>query len=77
MSVDAVIYHWEMVSVATEEGREGLGLLIQDLAEYFYANDGIIASTQPERLQRLFGILTGLFNRVGLKKNTQKTVSMA
>ena len=74
--VEAVIRHWVAVVAATEEGMEGLGLLIWDLAEYFYANNGIVASNQPERLQREFEVLTGLLDRVGLRKNTRKTVSM-
>ena len=38
---------------------------------------GLVASTQPESLQRAFDVLTGLFDRVGLRTNTNKTVSMA
>ena len=75
--MDAVICQWVTVVEATEEGMEGLGLLIWDLAEYFYANNGIVASNQPERLQREFEVLTGLLDRVGLRKNTRKTVIMA
>ena len=41
-----------------------------------YANDGLVASTQPQMLQREFEVLTGLFDRVGLRENTQKTASM-
>ena len=47
---------------------------IQDLVDCFCANNGLVASTQPERLQRAFDVLTGLFNEVGLSTNTQKTV---
>ena len=46
----------------------GLGLTILYLAAYFYSDDGLVESTQPERLQRAFDILTDLFNRVGLRK---------
>ena len=45
--VDAVIRHWVTVVAATEAGTEGLGLLIWDLVAYFYADDGLVASTQP------------------------------
>ena len=41
-----------------------------------YAEDELVALTQLERLQRAFSVLTGLFDRVGLRKNTRKTVSM-
>ena len=65
-----------MVVTPTEAGTGGLGLTIINLAAYFYANYGLVASTQPERLQRVFGILTGLFDWVGLQTNTSKTVGM-
>ena len=75
--VDTVIRHWVKVVAPTEEGIEGIGLLIRDLAAYFYSDNGIITLNQPERLQRVVDILSGLFERVGLRKNTPKTVSMA
>ena len=65
-----------MVVTPTEAGTGGLGLTIINLAAYFYANYGLVASTQPEMLQRVFGILTGLFDWVGLRKNTVNTVGM-
>ena len=77
MVVDAVISHWVTVVAPTKEEIEGLGLSIQDLAAYFYADDGLVASTQPERLQREFDVLTGLFDQVGLRTNTRKTVIIA
>ena len=49
---------------------------IRDLAVYFYADNGLFASTQPERLQRAFKLLTGLFEKVFLRTSTWKTVSM-
>ena len=49
--VDAVICHWVAVVAATEAGTEVLELSIQDLATYFYADDGIVASAQTERLE--------------------------
>ena len=68
-----------MVTVVapTKDGREGLGMSIQDLAAYFYAENDLVTLTQLERLQRVFDLLTGLLDRVGLRKNTKKTVSMA
>ena len=40
-------------------------------------DDGMVASTDPRWLQWAFTILVGLFDRVGLKTNQRKTVSMA
>ena len=64
--VYAVICHWTTVVPPTEESTGGLGLTIIDMAAYFYANDGLMASTQPKRLHRVFDVLTGLFEGVGL-----------
>ena len=74
---DTIIRHWVTVVEAKEEGMEGLGMLIQDLAAYFYADGELFALKKPERLQRVFDFLTGLFDRVSLIANTRKTVSMA
>ena len=41
---------------------------------FFYADYGLIASLWTEMLQRLFNILTNLFDRVGLRTNVRKTV---
>ena len=45
--VDAVICHRVAVVIPTEKGTGSLGLTIIDLAAYFYADGGLIASTQP------------------------------
>ena len=76
MVVDAVICHWVTVVTPTEAGTGGLGLTIINMAAYFYAKKSLVASNQPERLQRLFDVLTRLFNQVGLWINTAKTVGM-
>ena len=51
-------------------------MIIFDLAAYLYADDGLVESTQLKRLQRAFDVLTGLFGRFGLMKNTAKTFGM-
>ena len=70
MVVDDIICHWVTVMTQTEAGTGGLGLTIIDMAAYFYANGGLVVLTQPERLQRAFDVITCLFDRVGLRKNT-------
>ena len=45
-------------------------------AELFYVDDGLVASTYPGWLQSPFRMLTGMFNRVGLRKNLCKTVGV-
>ena len=51
--VDTIIRHWVIVVAATEAGAGGLGFLIQELATNFNSDNGIVASTQPERPQNL------------------------
>ena len=74
--VDAFIRHWVTVVDPTEDGMERLGLQIRDLVWYLYADDGLVTLTQPERLQRAFDVLTGLFDWVSLRTNKRNTVSM-
>ena len=74
--VDTIICHWLTMVAATEAGIELLVLLIWYLVEYFSANDGIIASTQSERLQRSFDVLAGLFGHVGLRTIMRNMVSV-
>ena len=50
--------------------------MILDLVSYFYYDNEIFALPQLLRLNRVFDVLTGLFNRFGLRKNMQRTVSM-
>ena len=64
MVVNSIIHHWVTVVAEIEEGPEGLGMSIWDLAAYFYSYNGLIASNQTERLQRVFAILIGLFDQV-------------
>ena len=43
--VEAIIIHWMTVVAPTKESMDGLGLSIRELAAYFYADDGFVAST--------------------------------
>ena len=54
-----------------ERGKEG-----RHQAALFYADDGMVVSSNPRWLQWGFNALVGLFDRVGLHKNLGKTVSM-
>ena len=56
MIMDAIIRHWVTVAAPPTDGLEGLSLLIREMETYFYSSDGLIASTQPERLQRVFSV---------------------
>ena len=74
--VDAVVCHWVTLAVEEaetqgERGREG-----RHQAALFYADDGMVALSDPRWLQWAFNTLVGLFDRVGLHTNLGKTVSM-
>ena len=74
--VDAVVRHW--VTMALEEakkrGEKGKGGRHQ--AALFYADDGMLALSDPCWLQWEFNALVSLFERVGLRTNVGKAVSM-
>ena len=75
--VDAVVRQWLRLSTQEAEKRGERGRERQHQAALSYADDRMIASTDPRWLQWAFTILVGLFDRVGLKTNQRKTVSMA
>ena len=45
-------------------------------AAFFYAENGLVVSTNPDCLKGAFDTLTGLFDRVELRTNVGKTVGM-
>ena len=73
--VDAVVRHWlEGLQNATEEkgatGREG------HFSAVFYAKDRMVGASDPAWLQGAFSALVAIFDRIGLRTNVDKTVSM-
>ena len=74
--VDAVVCHWLLLAMQEAERRGERGRERRHQAALFYADDGMIASSDTRWLQWAFTILVGLFDIVGLKTNQQKTVSM-
>ena len=55
-----------------ETGREG-----RHQSAVFYADDGMVVSSDPACLQGAESALVAIFDRVGLRTNVNKTVSMA
>ena len=74
--VDAVVCHWVTLVVTEAEIRGERGREGRHQAALFYADDSMVASSDPQWLQWAFAKLVRLFDRVGLNKNTVKTVSM-
>ena len=67
-----MIWDQDNCQCRADEGHQRL----TEKAEFFYANDGMVASTDPGWLQSEFDRLTGLFEWVGLWTNVRKTVGM-
>ena len=60
-----------------EASGKGLGTSIQTLLALFYTDDRLVASSESASIQVAFDALTSLFDRVGLRTNEGKTVSMS
>ena len=74
--VDAVVRHWVTGVIADAEERGELGKEGRHQADLFYAEDGMVASSDPRWLQGALNTLVVLFDRVGLRINFGKTVGM-
>ena len=74
--VDAVVCHWISLAEAGEGRQDGWVREVQHISAFFYANDRLVALTDPVWLQGAFDTLTGLFKRVGLRKNISNMVGM-
>ena len=74
--VDAVVGHWVTGIIADAEARGGLGKEGRHQVALFYADNGMVALSDPQWIQGAFDTLVVLFDRVGLPKNVEKTVGM-
>ena len=74
--VDVVVRYWFTVMVESAEERSGRGKEGTHQNPLFYADDGMVASSDLHWLQGDFRTLVGLFDRVGLNTNAGKTVGM-
>jgi hypothetical protein len=69
--VDAIVREWEKYSLALDNNQTE-----PTVTATFYADDGLLASHDAERVQQGLDKFTELFARVGLKMNATKTVVM-
>ena len=74
--VDAVVRHWVQGVVEESEARGELGQEGRHQGALFYADNGMVASSDLVWLQGAFNTLVGLFDRVGLQTNVGNTVGM-
>jgi hypothetical protein len=71
--VDAVVREWERYSLEADMDNNQMEPTV---TAKFYADDGLLASHDAERVQQGLDKFTELFLRVGLKMNATKTVVM-
>ena len=76
VAVDVVVRHWVTLAVEEAETRGERGREGRHQAALFYADDSMVASSDPHWIQWAFNTLVGLFDRIGLHTNVDKTVSM-
>ena len=76
MVVDVVVRHWVTMALEEAEKRGERGDEGRHQDALFYADAGMVASSDPHWLQWAFDALVSLFEGVGLRKNVGKTVSM-
>ena len=76
MVVDAVVRHWVNGLVDKAEAKGKTGREGRHQSAVFYADDGMVVSSDPAWLQGAFNALVAISDRVGLLTNVGKTVSM-
>ena len=74
--VNAVVRHWVTLMVEGVEERGERVKEVRHQADLFYADDGMVVSSDPRWLQGAFSILVEFFDRVGLRNNFGNTVVM-
>ena len=74
--VDAVVCHWVTMALAEAKKRGERGNEGRHQASLFYADDGMVALSDPSWIQWAFDTLVSLFDRVGLRTIVGKKVSM-
>ena len=74
--VDAIVREWLRRIVGSGAMTVGVGEEIRQFLAAFYADNGLVQSRDPVRLQASLDTLVALFERVGLRTNVSKTKTM-
>ena len=74
--MDVIVCHWVGLVSKNKVISDGFGCTVEEEAEFFYAYDGTIASTNLMWPQWSFVMLIGLFEIFRLRTNVVKTVTM-
>ena len=67
-----MVWHWVEDIVESTGGQGGCGREGRHQNSLFYADDGMIASSDPGWLQRAFRTLVGMFDLLSLRKNVRE-----
>ena len=74
--MDVLVRHQVTGVIADAEERGKLGKEGRHQAALFYADNGMVDSSDPQWIQGDFNTLVDLFDRVGLRTNFGKTLGM-
>ena len=75
---DKVVRYWLSITIDDNGAAtmDGLGRTVSDMLALLYADDTLIAATDPQWLQQALNLLVQLFCRMGLDTNVAKTKLM-
>ena len=76
MGPNKIIQHKLIILSASAEDQGERGQKGKHQAALFYTGDDMVASSDPCWIHGEFNTLAGLFDRVGMRTNVGKTVSM-
>ena len=76
MVVDAVICRWVTLVTGEKAGPDRFRQMVQCLSSFFYSDEGLLASLRTARIHAVRNVLMGIFDRVVIHANVNKTVSM-
>ena len=71
-----MVRHWVVVMVEDAEERFKHGQEVRHQNSLFWADNGMVASSDPRWIYGEFSTLVGLFNGVGLRNNVREKVGM-
>jgi hypothetical protein len=74
--VDAVVRQWLSQVCSNAVVMDGLDYEVGEKCVLFYADHGLVGAMDKDWVQESFDTLINLFERVGLRTNTQKTKAM-
>ena len=65
--VYAIVHHWVGIVLKNKARPDVFGYTMKEQSKLFYAYDSLVASINPVWPQWGFGVLIGIFERVGIR----------